>query len=251
VDVAQTIGIEVCGIGKNVKEAREPAVAINGAFKIAMLSRTSVFWPHLVPATEAKPGAATVRAYNSYQPGRRALEMPGAAPIIITWPDEAELEALIEDIRKAKKAADCVVLSMHWGVSSSTEIQDYQRTIAHAAIDAGASLIFGHHPHVVCPLEVYRGVPIFYSLGNFAFDWEKARNRILDGIVLEAEWNPDSTSVKQVTVTPVRRGEDNLIDELPDGAPEAIKTRDFLLDTARLSDSSILEISDNSVILTL
>ncbi len=251
VDVARRIGIEVCGIGKNAEEARSPAVAVRGSLKIAMLSRTSVFWPQLVPATETRPGAATVRAYNAYQPGRRALEMPGAAPIVITWPDEAELNALLEDIRRAKKEADCVVLSMHWGVSSSPEIQDYQSRIAHAAIDAGASLIFGHHPHVVCPLEVYRGVPIFYSLGNFAFDWEKARNRILDGIVVEADWDTASASVKKVTVTPVRRGGDNQIGELPEGAPEAIRTRDFLLETARLSDSAPLESSGNSVILTL
>lgn len=251
VDVARRIGLEICGIGKSIEEARRPALSVHGASKIAMLSRTSVFWPQLVPATETRAGAATVRAYNAYQPGRRALEMPGAAPIVITWPDEAELNALLEDIRGAKLAADCVVLSMHWGVSSSAEVQDYQRAVAHAAIDAGVSLVFGHHPHVVCPLEVYRGVPIFYSLGNFAFDWEKARNRILDGIVLEADWDPASASVKKVTVTPVRRGSDNQIGELAEGTPEAIRTRDFLLDTARLSDSAPLQSSGNSVILTL
>lgn len=251
VDVAAKVGLRVSGIGKTKKEARRPALFTKRDTTVALLSRTSVFWPHLVPATETRPGAATVRAYVAYQPGRRALEMPGASPIVVTWPDAAEIEALTEDIRGAKKDADCVILSMHWGVSSSTEVHDYQRAIAHASIDAGASLVFGHHPHLVCPLEVYNGVPIFYGLGNFAFDWEKARNRLLDGILLSAEWDPGKKAMTEVRVTPVRRGDDNLIAELPKGAPEAEKTRDFLVDTAIEVEDAKLTTAGNDVILAL
>ncbi len=251
VDVAGALGLRICGIGKNLADARKPAVVTQGDTTLAILSRTSVFWPQLVPAGASRPGAATVRAYNAYQPGRRALEMPGLPPVVVTWPDEGELAALVDDIRKAKEVADCVVLSMHWGVSSSPEVIDYQRTVAHAAIDAGASLVFGHHPHVVCPLEVYRGTSIFYSLGNFAFDWEKARNRILDGIALEAEWDAEAPAIRSVRITPVRRGDDNLIAELPDGAPEALKTRDFLLETAVGVPSSGLRSDGNDLVLNL
>ncbi len=45
-----------------------------------------------------------------------------------------------------------------------------QMQIAHMSIDAGASLVLGHHPHVLQPVEVYNGGIIFYSLGNFVFD---------------------------------------------------------------------------------
>ncbi len=251
VDVAAAVGLRISGIGKNKKDARRPALFEKNNTTVALLSRTSVFWPQLVPATETRPGAATVRAHVAYQPGRRALEMPGAAPIVVTWPDEAELAALSEDIATAKKEADCVVLSMHWGVSSSPEVHDYQRAIAHAAIDAGASLVYGHHPHVVCPLEVYDGAPIFYGLGNFAFDWEKARNRLLDGILLRAEWDPSKKAMTEVQVVPVRRGSDNLVAELPQGAPEAERTRDFLIDTAIGVEDAHLVKTGNDVVLTL
>jgi poly-gamma-glutamate synthesis protein (capsule biosynthesis protein) len=49
-------------------------------------------------------------------------------------------------------------------------IADYQRIVAHAAIDAGAHAILGHHPHILKGVEIYRNAPVFYSLGNFAIE---------------------------------------------------------------------------------
>jgi poly-gamma-glutamate synthesis protein (capsule biosynthesis protein) len=65
---------------------------------------------------------------------------------------------------------DYVVVDIHWGTEYELGRTDAQEAIAHALIDSGASIIFGHHPHVVEPLEIYEGKPIFYSLGNFVFD---------------------------------------------------------------------------------
>ncbi len=96
---------------------------------------------------------------------------PGAEPITIPSPTRAELEAMREDVRALRTKADLVILSCHWGVSSKEEPVAYQKEIAHAAIDAGADMVFGHHPHVVQAGEIYRGKPVFYSLGNFVFDW--------------------------------------------------------------------------------
>lgn len=60
---------------------------------------------------------------------------------------------------------------MHWGIHFvPATIADYQREVVHAAIDAGADLILGHHPHILKGIEVYGGRAIFYSLGNFAMD---------------------------------------------------------------------------------
>ena len=60
---------------------------------------------------------------------------------------------------------------MHWGIHFIPAIiADYQRTTAHAAIDNGVDLVLGHHPHVLKPVEVYKGKAIFYSMGNFALD---------------------------------------------------------------------------------
>jgi len=74
-----------------------------------------------------------------------------------------------EDIVKAKASADYVVVSFHWGSEGASLPHAYQIRAAHAAIDAGADVVLGHHPHVLQGIERYRKGIIFYSLGNFAF----------------------------------------------------------------------------------
>lgn len=81
-----------------------------------------------------------------------------------------EKEQMVKDIKKAKEKADLVIVSYHWGREYETTHNLRQEEIAKAAIEAGASLIIGHHPHVVQELEVYRNVTVAYSLGNFIFD---------------------------------------------------------------------------------
>ncbi len=81
--------------------------------------------------------------------------------------DLAQMKAAIED---ARLSADFVVVSLHAGIEYEFEPADYQVELAHAAIDAGADLVLGHHPHVVQPVERYRDRYILYSLGNFVFD---------------------------------------------------------------------------------
>jgi len=88
----------------------------------------------------------------------------------VTVPYEKDMQALQEDVRRAKSKADHVVVSMHWGVHYIPKpLADYQTIAAHAAIDAGASVILGTHPHVVQAMEVYNDGLILYSLGNFSF----------------------------------------------------------------------------------
>jgi poly-gamma-glutamate capsule biosynthesis protein CapA/YwtB (metallophosphatase superfamily) len=73
-------------------------------------------------------------------------------------------------VRAATEVADIVIVSMHSGTEYEPFPNDSQTTFAHAAIDAGAEMVIGHHPHVVQTMEVYKGKYIFYSLGNFVFD---------------------------------------------------------------------------------
>lgn len=74
-----------------------------------------------------------------------------------------------EDIAAARGRADIVTVSFHWGQEGKTELRDYQTKLAHAAIDAGAAVVLGHHPHVLQGVERYKDGVILYSLGNFAF----------------------------------------------------------------------------------
>ena len=73
------------------------------------------------------------------------------------------------DVTAAREKADIVVVSFHWGQEGKTELRDYQVQLAHAAIDAGAAAVLGHHPHILQGVERYKDGVILYSLGNFAF----------------------------------------------------------------------------------
>ncbi|MEK7647896.1 MAG: AmmeMemoRadiSam system protein B [Patescibacteria group bacterium] len=79
--------------------------------------------------------------------------------------------ALAKMIRELEPKTDYIVAMPHWGVEyQQNGWHSSQEVIAHAMIDAGADVVIGAHPHVVQPIEVYKGKAIFYSLGNFIFD---------------------------------------------------------------------------------
>jgi poly-gamma-glutamate synthesis protein (capsule biosynthesis protein) len=131
-------------------------------------------------AGPTKAGIAPVRAHSYYAPEEF---QPGTPPKVITEPFAEDVEALREDIKKAKQQADVVIMSIHWGLRHIPKtICTYQPPVAHAAIDAGCDLILGHHAHSIKAIEVYKGKVCFYSIGNFmttgsnkrdanTFDW--------------------------------------------------------------------------------
>lgn len=205
-------GIGHCGAGRNLEEARRPALVERGGVRFGFLSYTSVFWPVGHAAGPDTPGVATIKATTAYQPGPRALEMPGVPPLVITAPDPAELEAMKIDVRRLREEVDFVVASCHWGVSGSSVVTDYQRVIGRAAIEAGADIVIGHHPHVLQEIEIWQGRPIFYSMGNFAFDWERMRNKNLDGLIVYCTIR--DRRLADLAFAPVRRNKENLIELL-------------------------------------
>jgi poly-gamma-glutamate synthesis protein (capsule biosynthesis protein) len=207
IKVLDVVGIPHCGVGKTLAEARRPVIIEQKGVRLGFLSYTSVFWPSNHAASVNGPGCATIKAHAAYEPGHRALEMPGAEPITHTFADPVELEAMRDDVRALRKKVDIVILSCHWGVSSREEPVAYQREIARAAIDAGADMVFGHHPHVVQAAEVYQGKPVFYSLGNFVFDWDVMRGRHLDGLALRCSIL--AKKIAGIELLPVRRNEHN------------------------------------------
>lgn len=73
-------------------------------------------------------------------------------------------------VKRLKAENDYVIVHIHWGNEYELVESATQKKIAHALVDNGADVIFGHHPHVTQPVEVYKGKAIFYSLGNFVFD---------------------------------------------------------------------------------
>jgi poly-gamma-glutamate synthesis protein (capsule biosynthesis protein) len=89
-----------------------------------------------------------------------------------------------EAIVAARTRADVVIFTMHTGAEYVHAPSARQQQYAHAAIDAGADLVVGHHPHVVQSAEIYKGRRIYYSLGNFIFDQNWSRDTRLGLVVI-------------------------------------------------------------------
>jgi hypothetical protein len=83
--------------------------------------------------------------------------------------DESFLNKLKEDITELKKTNSIVIINFHWGNENQYYPIDAQKELAHFAIDNGADIILGHHPHVIQGIEQYKNRIIAYSLGNFCF----------------------------------------------------------------------------------
>jgi poly-gamma-glutamate synthesis protein (capsule biosynthesis protein) len=118
-----------------------------------------------------------------------------------TYPHRDDLKALVRDVEAAKACVDFVAVSLHWGIHFVPAVlADYQRDVAHAAIDAGADAILGHHAHILKGVELYKGKPIFYSLCNFAVDLRMdqahAESKGFKEIqALSPDWVPDFDSL--------------------------------------------------------
>ncbi len=150
------------GAGSDADEAYRPAIVEKNGLKIAFLGFSRVVPEGGWKAGKSRPGVA--ETYNYTVP--------------------------VESIRKAKAAADLVVVIVHWGVEKKDKPESYQIELAHRYVDAGADLVVGSHPHVLQGFERYKGKWIAYSLGNFIFttstfapSWETA--------ILEADCSPD------------------------------------------------------------
>lgn len=165
IEVLRRNGIEVAGVGRNLEEARKPAIIERKGIKVAFLNYNSVL-PDEYEARDGKAGCAAIKASTYYE----AQEyQAGTPPKVVTVPREEDVAAMEEDIKRAKAQAEIVVVSMHWGIHHIPGVlADYQFTVGHRAVDAGADLILGTHAHLLKGIEIYKGKTIFFSLGNFA-----------------------------------------------------------------------------------
>lgn len=94
-------------------------------------------------------------------------------------------ESLVSQIKSAKASSDIVIVTVHWG-NEYSPASSRQKEFARLAIDTGAEVVIGHHPHWDQEIESYKGKPIYYSLGNFVFDqmWsQKTREGLVAKII--------------------------------------------------------------------
>ncbi len=162
-------GILFAGGGANYTEATTPTVIEKNNIKSCYLAYSDV-GPNWLKATESTPGILIASDKN-----------------------------FANTIASAKVNCDVLVVSFHWGDEYKPH-NTRQATLAHTAIDNGADIIVGHHPHVPQDLELYKGKPIMYSLGNFIFDqsWSKPT---MQGMIVQMKVYKDgsATDIKQYT----------------------------------------------------
>jgi len=157
------------GAGRNLSEAIKPAVMEKRGVRIAFLGLAATL-PLGSAASETRPGTAPVHVKTSYEIDPTSLqEQPGDPPKIRTAVDAHDEERICQNIRQARKLADHVVVGIHWGIAFTTQRAEYQQPLGRKMIEAGATLVVGHHPHVRQGLEHYKNGVILYSLGNFIF----------------------------------------------------------------------------------
>ena len=157
----ESAGISSAGAGMDLAAAREPMIFDLGGTKVGVLSYVDVPGYEWAWATEESPGTAPLRK-----------------------------DVMREDIEKLRPEVDLVVVMPHWGREYRATPEPEQVELAHAAIDAGADVVVGSHPHWAKGIEVYKGRPVFYGTGNFLADqaWsEETSTGILAEITLYEE----------------------------------------------------------------
>lgn len=145
-DTLDSIGVTYAGAGRNIEEASHPVYYItNSGMRIAIICATQIERldnPDTKGATESTPGV--FRCLND--------------------------ELLLEKVREAREKNAYVIVFIHWGTESTSEIDYLQVDQAKEIADAGANLIIGAHPHVLQKIDYVNGVPVIYSLGNYIFN---------------------------------------------------------------------------------
>ncbi len=175
IDFLESAGITTVGAGEDMKAAEALRIVNVSGMKVGFLAYTDI------------PNAGTTIL----------PDQPSVAG--------ADLENMRNHVRAAVKKTDALVVSFHWGVEYMTIPSRRQKELGRAAIDEGAALVLGHHPHVLQPVQTYRGRPILYSAGGFIWD-----SRIRDSdksAIFVFELSPGSARLKKTIPIRVIRGQ--------------------------------------------
>ncbi len=159
----EAAGMVAVGVGEDEADAYAPRIVEIGGWRVAIIGFGGVVPVPEWTARGDRPGQPT-----GYDPQRMA-----------------------EAIEVAADDADLVIATVHWGTEGADEPRAEDRVKADAMIDAGASVIFGHHAHRLQPVEVVDGVPVFWNLGNFV--WPRHSTAGATTAIAEYTIDPDGT----------------------------------------------------------
>lgn len=162
--------IVAVGGGENYDEAHIPKIITVGDTRIAFLAYTNLI--------------------------STSLGLASSTPSVARYNDET----LANDIARAKELTDFVVVSFHWGEEYKIKHNSEQERVGKLAIDSGANIVVGHHPHVIQEVEQYSGGWIAYSLGNFIFDQNFSKDTQRGLVLLVTVKDNKTLSVKEKQV---------------------------------------------------
>ena len=245
IELLKANGIQPVGGGRNLGEAHLPVVVEQKGVRIAFLQYTARWYRDDEQlATEKAPGVA------------RLMSRDGQTI------DPADRVRLHADIVRARGMADIVVVSHHnrdgatpvqfgpaaetprgGGRADRTKSEPYQREFAHAALDMGADLVFGHGTHTIQGVELYKGKPILYAIGHSAFD-QPGYEDSKDGLVIRAVMQ--DRQLQRVSFVPVTRDANNNVLLLEPSSTEGARLLDIV---KRVSPGVPLTIDGQEVVL--
>jgi poly-gamma-glutamate capsule biosynthesis protein CapA/YwtB (metallophosphatase superfamily) len=176
-------GLSPVGAGPDQARALQPAMFRLDGWRVAVLGFGMVVDPDYSVAGPDTPGIAAGH----------------------------DTDLMLRAIRRAKRRADLVVVTIHWGVELETEPGLEQIELGHAFVEAGADIVFGHHAHRLQPLDHYRGRPIFWGLGNFVWP--------------NLSFQGSTTAVARVVVTPTGDLRGRLLPAFIEDAGHPVLTR--------------------------
>lgn len=180
IELLNEAGVAFVGAGMDATAARKPVIVERGGMRFAWLGYVdSAFTPAIYEATDTRAGVAFMNT-----------------------------DALREDMEHVRETADAdvVIVTLHAGTEYTHSPNTAQVEFAHAAIDAGADLVIGHHPHVLQTVEEYHGKWIFYSLGNFVFD-RQAASGTDESVITRLFWTSGAESrapMRRIELIPVQ-----------------------------------------------
>jgi poly-gamma-glutamate synthesis protein (capsule biosynthesis protein) len=137
-------GVAAIGAGATIADARRPHIASIRGLRVAFLAYSDIL-PRRSVATARSPGIAPAKGY---------------------WTGRPAEDEIADDIGRARRDADHVIVSVHWGDELHTLPNCRQVALGRRILSAGATAILGHHPHVLQPVVYRSGRLIAYSLGN-------------------------------------------------------------------------------------
>lgn len=238
----EAAGLVTAGAGKDENAARAPGYFDSAKGKVALVATASTFTPMSVPANRgtklgipinARPGISVVRTDSAVRvsasemktlraiagrgrPANADKVRIGRQGFVVSdqkglaySANEKDVAALLDQVREAKQKAGFVIFSIHAhetasGGSEDTKPADFLPELFHKIIDAGADMVVRHGPHALHGVEIYKGRPIFYSMGSIYFDFGAERSlTTADGRVIQF---PDSWYESAVAVASYEGG---------------------------------------------